>query len=162
MRAMAEKIRLGHPIKKCFNFLFREPGSSLDRSPAGHGGEDVVETVFSGHTTVFSAELLEHIEEQLSCRTPAGKTWNGRNYIGVAAEMAQGKSHLFELLHIFFDKLRLEERKFNSLREEKMLAADSIAAVLSAKILKQQTLMGGMLVDDQKSFAALAKDVEIV
>jgi len=162
MRAMAEKIRFGHPFKKRFNFFFREPGSSLDRSPAGHGSKDVVKTVFSGRTTVFSAELLEHIEEQLACCTPAGKTWYGRNDIGVAAEMAQGKSHLFELLQIFFNKLRLEERKFNGLREEKMLAADSTAAVLPAKILEQQTFMGGMLVNNEKPFAALAKDVEIV
>lgn len=74
---MAEKICFCHAFKKCFNFFCRKTCPGLNCGPTGHAGEDAVESVFSGHSAVFIAELFEHVEEEFTGSTLAGKGWNG-------------------------------------------------------------------------------------
>lgn len=134
---MAEKISPGHALEKRFNLYFGKPGSSLDRSPTGHGGKDAVKPVFSSRIALFIAKLLECVKKELAGSALASQARYGGNDIGIAAEMTERKAHFFKFIEILFNQLRLKERKLDGLRKKEILAADPMAAVLPAQVLKQ-------------------------
>ena len=110
----------------------------------------------------LAAELFENVDKQILRRTAAGQGRHGADHPGRAAEVAQREAHAFQCLKVGFDDLRLIDGEFDGHREQQVLRGHFTVHILFSQILEQQTLMGGVLVDDHQVVAVSAEDIEIL